>query len=96
MKHSPNASCPDADTIAALVRAIDGLVNVMARRGAPKVPALGRIGVARVSLGPALTLASLATTQREAREVLEHGTYGALEQGLPFGDANGMFDRASQ
>ena len=47
-----------------------------------------------MSFGPALTLASLAATQRAARELLERGTYGSLEQSLPFGDATGMFDCA--
>jgi 2-methylisocitrate lyase-like PEP mutase family enzyme len=84
----------DAETIAALVRAIDGPVNIMAMPGAPSVPQLGQLGVARVSLGPALTQAALATTQQAARELLEHGTYGTLEHSLPFRDANGMFDRA--
>ena len=86
----------DADTIAALVLAIDGPVNILAKLGAPSVPDLGRMGAARVSLGSALTLASLATTQRAARELLEHGTYGALEQSLSFGDVNTMFDHAPQ
>jgi len=72
----------DAETIAALVRAIDGPVNVMAGPGAPSIPELGRLGVARVSLGPAVALAALATTQQAARELLEHGTYSTLEQSL--------------
>lgn len=85
----------DAEAIAALVRAIDGPVNVMAAPGAPAISELGRLGVARVSLGSALAQAVLATTRRAARELLEHGTYGALEDGLPFGDANDMFRRVA-
>jgi 2-methylisocitrate lyase-like PEP mutase family enzyme len=81
----------DAETIAALVRAIDGPVNVMAGPGAPSIPELGKLGVARVSLGPAVALAALATTQRAARELLEQGTYSTLEQSLPFGKVNGLF-----
>lgn len=56
-------------------------------------PELGRLGVARVSLGPAVALAALATTQRAARELLEQGTYSTLEQSLPFGDVNSLFSR---
>jgi 2-methylisocitrate lyase-like PEP mutase family enzyme len=81
----------DAETIAALVQAIDGPVNVMAGPGAPGIRHLGQLGVARVSLGPALALTALETTRRAAREVLEQGTYRTLEQGLSFGEANGMF-----
>jgi 2-methylisocitrate lyase-like PEP mutase family enzyme len=81
----------DAETIGALVRAIDGPVNVMAGPGSPDVAELGRLGVARVSLGPAVALAALAATRQAAREVLEHGTYRSLEQSLPFGEVNGLF-----
>lgn len=83
----------DAETIAALVKAIEGQLNVMALPGAPSVAQLGELGVARVSLGSALTQAALATTQQAARELLEHGTYRILEQGLPFSEANSMFAR---
>lgn len=41
----------DAETIAALVQAIDGPLNIMAMPGAPSVAQLGQLGVARVSLG---------------------------------------------
>jgi 2-methylisocitrate lyase-like PEP mutase family enzyme len=81
----------DPATIGALVRAIDGPVNIMAAPGAPSTADLGRLGVARVSVGPAITLASLASTRLAARELLERGTYGALEDGLPFPEVNAMF-----
>jgi 2-methylisocitrate lyase-like PEP mutase family enzyme len=83
----------DAETIAALVGAIDGPVNVMAHPGSPSMKELGRLGVARASLGPGLALAALAATQRAARELLEEGTYGALEDSLPFGEVNRWFSR---
>jgi 2-methylisocitrate lyase-like PEP mutase family enzyme len=81
----------DRDTIAALVRAIDGPVNIMAGPGAPSTKELGQLGVARVSVGPAITQAALTATRRVARELLEQGTYGELEDALPFGEINGMF-----
>ena len=83
----------DAETIAALVQAIDGPVNVMAMPGAPSIPELGKLGVARVSLGPAIIQAALATTQQAARELLEHGTYRTLENSLPFSETNRLFRR---
>ena len=86
----------DAGTIADLVAAIDGPLNIMAMAGVPSIPDLGKLGVARVSLGPAVAQAALGATQRAARELLEQGTYGALEAALPFGEANGMFDRRSR
>lgn len=81
----------DRETIAALVSGIDGPLNVMAGPGAPTVAELARLGVARVSVGPAIAQAALETTRRAARELLEEGTYGAMEEALPFGGANGMF-----
>jgi 2-methylisocitrate lyase-like PEP mutase family enzyme len=84
----------DADTIAALVRAIDGPLNIMAMPGAPSASQLGQLGVARVSVGPAIAQAALSTTRRAARELLEQGTYGTLKDSLPFGEVNGMFARA--
>jgi 2-methylisocitrate lyase-like PEP mutase family enzyme len=84
----------DAETIAALVRAIDGPVNVMAMPGAPSASQLGQLGVARVSVGPAIAQAALAATRRAARELLEQGTYGRPEDGLPFAEVNGMFASA--
>jgi 2-methylisocitrate lyase-like PEP mutase family enzyme len=83
----------DAETIAALVRNIDGPLNIMAMPGAPSIPELGQLGVARVSLGPAIIQAALATTQQAARELLEHGTYRTLENSLSFGETNRLFNR---
>jgi 2-methylisocitrate lyase-like PEP mutase family enzyme len=81
----------DAETIGALVRAIDGPLNVMAKPGAPAMQEMGRLGVARVSLGPALALAALTAASQAARELLEQGTYQALERSLTFGEVNGLF-----
>ena len=83
----------DADTIARLVKAISCSLNIMAMPGAPSTAQLGKMGVARVSVGPAITQVALAATQRAARELLERGTYGLLESGLPFAEMNGLFAR---
>lgn len=95
--HAAGADClfvpgvTDAETIAALVQEINGPVNIMAVPGAPRISELGRLGVARVSLGPAFAQAMLATTRQATRDLLEHGTYHALEHALPFDEANSMF-----
>jgi 2-methylisocitrate lyase-like PEP mutase family enzyme len=85
----------DADTIAGLVKAIDGPLNVMAMSGAPSVSQLGKLGVARVSVGSAIAQAALATTRRAALELLKLGTYDALGDSLPFSEVNGMFEQKS-
>ena len=84
----------DTPTITALVQNIGGPINIMAGPNAPSISALGRLGVARVSLGPNLALAALAATQRAALELLGAGTYSELEQGFSFADANSLFTRA--
>jgi len=85
----------DADTIRRLVKAIDEPLNIMAMPGAPSAPQLGRLGVARVSVGPGVTQVALAAAQRAARELLEEGTYTAFEAGLPFAELNAMFAQRS-
>jgi 2-methylisocitrate lyase-like PEP mutase family enzyme len=83
----------DAGTIAALAKAIDGPLNIMAMPGAPRTSQLAQLGVARVSVGPAIAQVALRATWRAARELLDQGTYGKSEDSLPFGEANGMFAR---
>lgn len=84
----------DAETIVALVRGIDGPLNIMAMAGAPSTSELGKLGVARVSVGPGIAQAALAATRRATHELLEHGTYGRPADSLSFGEANSMFANA--
>lgn len=81
----------DGETIGELVKAIKGPLNIMAGPGAPTMQQLGQLGVARVSVGPAIAQAALGITRRAARELLERGTYGELGAAMPFGEVNGMF-----
>ena len=81
----------DSSTIAELVKAIEGPLNIMAMAGAPSAKRLGEIGVARVSVGPWIAQAALAAAQRAARELLEQGTYTSLAVSLPFAELNATF-----
>jgi 2-methylisocitrate lyase-like PEP mutase family enzyme len=83
----------DPETVAALVREIDGPVNILAWPGAPTIQELGQLGVARVSLGAGVARAALAATRQIAKEVLEQGTYTTLEPGSTLGDVNALFAR---
>lgn len=84
----------DAETIRRLATQAGAPLNVMAGRGASlPIRELQALGVARVSLGPALTLAVMAQIRRAAAEVLEQGTYTAMADGLTFPEANALFDR---
>ena len=86
----------DTDTIVRLVEAVDCPLNIMAMPGAPSAIQLGKLGVARVSVGPGITQVALAAAQRAARELLEQGTYGSLEMSLPFAELNAMFARRAR
>jgi 2-methylisocitrate lyase-like PEP mutase family enzyme len=70
----------DRDTIARLVRELRCPVNIMAGHGAPTIPALEKIGVARVTFGSGLMRATLPFVQKIARELRESVESDLLEQ----------------
>jgi 2-methylisocitrate lyase-like PEP mutase family enzyme len=65
----------------------------MAVPGAPPVAELAALGVARVSLGPAIALAAYALAQRSARELLTTGTYTTLVDALDYNQLNAISHR---
>ena len=65
----------DAETIGALVKEIDGPVNILAGAPSPPVPQLHELGVARVSVGGLLSLAAATLVRRAAEELKGPGTY---------------------
>lgn len=86
----------DAETIAALVRAIEAPLNVLVQPGSPTIPELERMGVARASLGSAVSRAALGLVQRIAKELLERGTYSYLFEGsVPYAEVNRLFRTAA-
>lgn len=87
----------DAETIRALAAAVPLPLNVMAGRGAsPGIAELQALGVARVSMGPALTLAVMGQVRRAAAEILQQGTYTAMADGLTFAEADALFARPAK
>jgi 2-methylisocitrate lyase-like PEP mutase family enzyme len=69
----------DAGTIARLVRDLGCPLNILAGPGAPPIPELQKLGVARVSLGSSVMRATLGTLQKIAAELADDGTYKLLE-----------------
>lgn len=65
----------DLSLIQVLVREIPGPLNIMVGAGTPSAPELFKVGVARVSLGGAVMLASMGLIRDIARELREQGTY---------------------
>jgi 2-methylisocitrate lyase-like PEP mutase family enzyme len=83
----------DAATISVLVAGVGVPLNILAGPGAPPVPELGRLGVARVSVGAAIARSAYAVALGAARELLATGTYDALVGGLPSGELNSLLSR---
>ncbi len=79
----------DHDTIARLVAAINGPVNILGGAPQPTLPELAQLSVARVSLGGGLMRAALGHTQAVVRELLEHGSYDKLNADILSGAAFG-------
>lgn len=66
----------DAETIGALVGEIDGPVNILVGAPSPPIPQLRELGVARVSIGGLLSLATATLARNIANELKGPGTYG--------------------
>src|SRR4030095_12032939 len=61
----------DAETIAKLVKAVEAPVNILLMPGVPNLNELERLGVARASIGSGLMRATLGTTRKIAKAMLE-------------------------
>jgi len=82
--------------IAALVKALDAPLNVLAIPGCPPVGTLARLGVRRVSQGSGPARACLALAQDIAHALLKEGNYEAFQRSaIPYSEANAIFDQAS-
>ena len=81
----------DPAVIRRLAEGISLPLNIMASAGSPTVGELARLGVARISVGPSITRATLTVIRNAALELLGPGTYDSLADGLPFAEVNALF-----
>ena len=72
----------DLGQIRKVVEAVDAPVNVLCRPGAPTVPELASVGVARVSVGGGFYFVALGALARAAREWREQGTHEFWNDGI--------------
>lgn len=86
----------EAEVIAALVGAIDGPLNIIASPGAPPLPELATLGVARVSFGSWPARAVLGQLQRMAQSVVATGWYTQLEGALSYPSSQQLVASASE
>jgi 2-methylisocitrate lyase-like PEP mutase family enzyme len=80
---------PDLAAVREVCRSVDRPVNVLAGP-AFSLADLAAAGVARISLGSALSRAALGAVRLAAREILDRGTFGFTESAMPYGQANIM------
>ena len=72
---------PDIDAVRAVVQCVKCPVNVLISGRNPFTLAqLAGLGVVRISVGALLARAALGAVMRAARETLDHGTFGWVEQ----------------
>lgn len=76
--------------ISALTAGIGAPVNVLVQPQTPSVSELGRLGVARVSLGSAVAEAAYGLVQRAALELAEAGTYASVRESMAYGEINAL------
>ena len=81
----------DQPTIRLLARDIVAPLNVMAKPGAPGIAELSGLGVARVSVGPALACSVMALIGHAAGELIRLGTWAPLQGGMSYSEADGLF-----
>ncbi|MET4062150.1 2-methylisocitrate lyase-like PEP mutase family enzyme [Arthrobacter sp. UYP6] len=84
---------PGATNEAAIIALVEGIsvpVNVMVGPGSISVSELGKLGVARISLGSGVAQAAYAIAQVAAVELFTVGTYDSVAGALDYGRLNGL------
>lgn len=84
----------DSKTIAMLVAALGAPLNILGGPGSPSVSELERLGVARLSLGSAISRAALTKVRDAAKELLETGTYTALDHSISHAEVNSLLAKS--
>ena len=81
----------DERTIASLVNAIPGPVNVLAGASSPNVARLAELGVARISVGSGGMAYALGKFRAAAKSVKESGTFDFGKERIPHSELNALF-----
>lgn len=81
----------DPKTIAALTAAIDAPINITGRPGMPDAAALGRLGVARITIAAAPTLVTMSTIRALAETLHASGGFDGLAATMKRPEAQQLF-----
>ena len=84
----------DAEAIGALVREIDGPLNVVMglAGGVLSVAELRDLGVRRISLGGSLCRATFGLLRRAARQMLDAGSFAYAADAIPHAEMDALFE----
>ena len=83
----------DMDTIARLVKALDGApVNIVARAGTPPVAEFERIGVQRISIAAGATLAVMSLIKTIGEDLRATGSFDGLDHSMNRPEAQKLFE----
>jgi 2-methylisocitrate lyase-like PEP mutase family enzyme len=83
----------DAQTIAKLVRAVNGPINILAEPATPSIPELERLGVRRLSFGSWPMRAAMGFFDRFVKELSSQRTFTTLgKDAIPYAEMNKFFD----
>jgi 2-methylisocitrate lyase-like PEP mutase family enzyme len=98
--HRAGADClfapgvSNGDTIAALVKAVPGPLNILISPSCPPLAELEQMTVARASTGSGAMRATLGLLRRIGTELKESGSYSVLQDGaVPFAELNQILAR---
>ncbi len=83
----------DEPTIAELVKAINGPLNILAGAGAPTVGRMAELGVARISTGSGSTSYALAHFRDMAKSLKENGSFDFAAERIPYAELNALFQQ---
>jgi 2-methylisocitrate lyase-like PEP mutase family enzyme len=81
----------DIGTIARLAKAIDGPINVVARKGAPPAADFERAGVARITIASGATLAVMSLIKKIGAELHATRKFDGLEHSMNRPEAQELF-----
>jgi len=87
----------DTETIAALVKAITGPINVMGLPGTPPAAELGKLGVARVSTASGPARIAMTATRKLAAELARNGNFDVFGgDTMTHQDANALLKKSGE
>jgi 2-methylisocitrate lyase-like PEP mutase family enzyme len=86
----------DPQTVSALVDGIDAPLNILTGPGAPTIPELATLGVARISLGSSIASAAYGLAHQAAREAFTTGTYETIKDPLGYQRLNELVAQSAR